>query len=391
MKITYGRVRSAQKVVIYGPEGIGKSTFASRFPEPVFIDTEGSTKQLDVARLPAPQSWQDIMDEVNYVANNPTCCKTLVIDTADWAEQQAVGAICQRAKKSGIEDFGYGKGYAYVAEEFQNLLRQLDKLIDRGINVVVTAHAKMRKFEQPDEMGAYDRWELKLSKQSAPLLKEWADMVLFANYKTFTVRTEEKRVKAQGGERTMYTTHHPCWDAKNRHNLPQEVAFSYESIRQCIEGQAAQSAADTKADTKNETNQPEETPKQPEQPKRTFTSKPPQVSMVEMMDQQAQAVEQTKAAPPAQTTPEADVDTSLAPPGQHEPYIPEGIPQELAELMRKNNVDESELQMVVYDEGYFPMDMPVSSYDPDFIQECLIAAWDQVFEKIKINRDDVPF
>lgn len=109
------------------------------------------------------------------------------------------------------------------------------------------------------------------------------------------------------------------------------------------------------------------------------------------MDQQAQAVEQTKAAPPAQTTPEADVDTSLAPPGQHEPYIPEGIPQELAELMRKNNVDESELQMVVYDEGYFPMDMPVSSYDPDFIQECLIAAWDQVFEKIKINRDDVPF
>lgn len=382
MKITYGRVRSAQKVVIYGPEGIGKSTFASRFPEPVFIDTEGSTKQLDVARLPAPQSWQDIMDEVNYVANNPTCCKTLVIDTADWAEQQAVGAICQRAKKSGIEDFGYGKGYTYVAKEFQNLLRQLDKLIDRGINVVVTAHAKMRKFEQPDEMGAYDRWELKLSKQSAPLLKEWADMVLFANYKTFTVRTEEKKVKAQGGERTMYTTHHPCWDAKNRHNLPQEVPFTYESIRSCIEGENATSAVSA----------PEaETPSQPEQTKRTFTSKPPQVSMTEMMDNQAQAVEQIKAAPPTQSVPEADVDKSLAPPGQREPYIPDGIPQELANLMKENSVDESELQMVVHDQGYYPMDMPVSSYDPDFIQGCLIAAWDQVFEKIKINRDDVPF
>ncbi|MDO5785685.1 MAG: ATP-binding protein [Eubacteriales bacterium] len=379
MKITYGRIHSAQKVVIYGPEGIGKSTFASRFPDPVFIDTEGGTKLLDVARLPAPQSWQDILDEVNYVANNPGCCKTLVIDTADWAEQQAVSAICQRAKKSGIEDFGYGKGYTYVAEEFQSLLRQLDKLIDRGINVVVTAHAKMRKFEQPDEMGAYDRWELKLSKQSAPLLKEWADMVLFANYKTYTVRTDEKKVKAQGGERTMYTSHHPCWDAKNRHGLSQEVPFTYESIRAAIEGEAP---ADV---PKTETSTQPKTPNQPEPPKRTFASRPPQVSMTEMMDNQAQTAQQ------AQAVPEADVDKSLAPPGQREPYIPEGIPQELADLMRANNVDESELQMVVHDQGYYPMDTPVSSYDPDFIQGCLIAAWNQVFEKININRDNVPF
>lgn len=381
MKITRGRIHSAQKVVIYGPEGIGKSTFASRFPDPLFIDTEGSTKLLDVARLPAPQSWQNILDEVNYVANNPTCCKTLVIDTADWAEQQAVSAICQRAKKSGIEDFGYGKGYTYVAEEFQGLLRQLDKLIDRGINVVITAHAKMRKFEQPDEMGAYDRWELKLSKQSAPLLKEWADMVLFANYKTYTVRTDDKKVKVQGGERTMYTSHHPCWDAKNRHGLPDEVSFTYESIRQCIEGGAS---ADV---SKMEMPAQPETPSQTEPPKRTFASKPPQVSMTELMDNQAQA----QTAQQTQTVPEADVDKSLAPPSQREPYIPEGIPQALANLMRASNVDESELQMVVHDKGYYPMDTPVSSYDPDFIQGCLIGAWDQVFEKIKINRDDVPF
>lgn len=421
MKITRGRIHSAQKVVIYGPEGIGKSTFASRFPDPLFIDTEGSTKLLDVARLPAPQSWQDVLDEVNYVANNPNCCKTLVIDTADWAEQQAVSAICQRAKKSGIEDFGYGKGYTYVAEEFQGMLRQLDKLIDRGINVVITAHAKMRKFEQPDEMGAYDRWELKLSKQSAPLLKEWADMVLFANYKTYTVRTEDKKVKAQGGERTMYTSHHPCWDAKNRHGLPDEVPFTYESIRAAIEGEAESSEdvatenkyfyhpesdsywmlmkgekipTDIDAQCSVEVSGKEyldhikqETSSQPEKPKRTFASKPPQVSMTELMDNQAQA----QTAQQTQTVPEADVDKSLAPPDQREPYIPEGIPQALANLMRASNVDESELQMVVHDQGYYPMDTPVSSYDPDFIQGCLIGAWDQVFEKIKINRDEVPF
>lgn len=370
MKITYGRIHSAQKVVIYGPEGIGKSTFASRFPEPLFIDTEGSTKLLDVARLPAPQNWQDVLDEVNYVANNPTCCKTLVIDTADWAEQQAISAICQRAKKSGIEDFGYGKGYTYVAEEFQGLLRKLDKLIDLGINVVITAHAKMRKFEQPDEMGAYDRWELKLSKQSAPLLKEWADMVLFANYKTYTVRTDDKKVKAQGGERTMYTSHHPCWDAKNRHGLPDEVPFTYESIRAVIEGEAAATPA---------ANEPVE------QPKRTFVSKPPQVSMTEMMDNQEQATQQ------AQDVPEADVDRSLAPPDQREPYIPEGIPQELADLMRANNVDESEIQMVVGEKGYYTMDTPISTYDPEFIHGWVITFWDKVLEQININRDKVPF
>ena len=60
--ITKGKVETAKKVVIYGPEGIGKSTLASRFPDPVFIDTEGSTKELDVSRYPAPKSWPDILD-----------------------------------------------------------------------------------------------------------------------------------------------------------------------------------------------------------------------------------------------------------------------------------------------------------------------------------------
>lgn len=397
MKITYGRVKSAQKVVIYGPEGIGKSTFASRFPEPLFIDTEGGTKLLDVARLPAPQSWQDILDEVNYVANNPDVCKTLVLDTADWAEQQAISAICLRSQKTGIEDFGYGKGYTYVAEEFQLLLRQLDKLIEKEVNVVVTAHAKMRKFEQPDEMGAYDRWELKLSKQTAPLLKEWADMVLFANYKTYTVRTETSAVKAQGGERVLYTTHHPCWDAKNRHNLPEELPLTYDgAIRAAIEGAVGNS------NTVSDTAQPAQEQAQAAKPptvadvkQHTYVSKPPQVSMAEVMDNTAERIEKAQASTPKPKTPnvvpEADVDKSLSPPEEREPYIPEDIPPELAELMAKNSVDESELQMVVYDQGYYPLDTPVSSYDPEFIQGCLISAWDQVFEKIKINRDDVPF
>lgn len=99
MRIIRGKLESAKKVVIYGPEGIGKSTFASKFPDPVFIDTEGSTKDMDVARFETPSSWQMLMDQIRYVKANPGTCKTLVIDTADWAEQMCVKDICDRNRK----------------------------------------------------------------------------------------------------------------------------------------------------------------------------------------------------------------------------------------------------------------------------------------------------
>ena len=92
----------------------------------------------------------------------------------------------------------------------------------------MTAHAKLSKFEQPDEMGHHDRWTVKTSKQVAPLIREWCDMLLFANYKTIVVKDgdgKNAKNKAQGGRRVMYTTHHPCWDAKNRDGLADELAF----------------------------------------------------------------------------------------------------------------------------------------------------------------------
>jgi len=228
--ITKGKVETAKKVVIYGPEGIGKSTLASKFPNPVFIDTEGSTKELDVARYPAPMSWNDIITQVEDTAAEAPC-STIIIDTADWAEQFCIEEVCRKNNVKGIESFGYGKGYVYVTEEFQALLRACDKCIEAGISVVFTAHAQMRKFEQPDEMGAYDRWEMKLTKKTAPLLKEWADMVLFCNYKTDVITDQAtKSKKATGGRRVMYTSHHPCWDAKNRYSLPEQMDMSFDGL-----------------------------------------------------------------------------------------------------------------------------------------------------------------
>ena len=122
MEIIRGKIPCAKKVVIYGPEGIGKSTFASQFPDPVFIDTEGSTNSMDVARLPKASSWQMILQQVDYVRTHPETCRTLVIDTIDWAEAMCIQHICDKHRKNGIEDFGYGNGYVYVKEELGRFL-----------------------------------------------------------------------------------------------------------------------------------------------------------------------------------------------------------------------------------------------------------------------------
>ena len=66
MKIIRGKIPCAKKVIVYGPEGIGKSTFAAQFPDPLFIDTEDGTKDMDVARTPAPSSWEMLLEQVEY-------------------------------------------------------------------------------------------------------------------------------------------------------------------------------------------------------------------------------------------------------------------------------------------------------------------------------------
>lgn len=332
MDIIKGKVKSAKKVVIYGPEGIGKSSLAAQFPEPLFSDTEGSTKELDVARFEKPSSWAMLGQQADYViANRP--CKTYIIDTIDWAESMCLNALCDAHGKKGIEDFGYGNGWTYEKEDFGRYLNKLEMVVAAGINVVLVAHAVLRKFEQPDELGAYDRWELKLGKKTtnwiAPMIKEWADMVLFANYKTLSVAVDKdgKKHKAQGGRRVIYTSHHPCWDAKNRYGLPEEIPMEYSYIKHIIE-----------PDSSAVSGVPE-TPKSVEAPVETVAEKP---------------VEQ--------------------------PEFPDasGIPKALADLMNASGITEEQIRRAVSEKGYFPADMPVKDYPPEFINGVLIGAWEQV-------------
>lgn len=388
MKITRGRIKKAKKVVVYGPEGIGKSTFASRFPDPVFIDTEGSTSSMDVARLPRPTSWNMLLEEVDYIRSAPNECQTLVIDTIDWAEQLCVDHICSIHNKKGIEDFGYGNGYVYAKEEFGRFLNRLSDVIDVGINVVLTAHAQLRKFEQPDELGAYDRWELKLGKktasQTSPLVKEWADMLLFANYKTYSVAVDKdgKKHKAQGGKRVMYTSHHPCWDAKNRYDLPEICDFDYQVIKGILEDGSQK--AEKKAPAPKE--QKKEAPaKQPEKPaqkaEESFMNIPPEA------DEEVPYNQANKKDDPPKKKQEPD-------PSNSETFrIPDHIPKKLQDLMYPNLVSEEEIMEAVYQRGYFPRNTPFQNLPQDFVDGVLIGAWPQVMNMIREMRSkyNIPF
>ena len=229
LNITTGVEKTPIKTVIYGAEGVGKSSLAANFPNPLFLDTEGGTSRLNVRRIKI-NNWDELLATVKEVIATPDVCKTLVLDTADWAEAFCIDHICKKYRQNSIEGFGYGKGYTYIQEEFGEFLKLLNKLTEVGINPVIIAHGKPRKFELPDEQGQFDRYETKLTRQVAPLIKEWCDMLLFCNYKTFVVTTENNSKKAQGGKRVMYTTHNPCWDAKNRFNLSDELDLDFKAI-----------------------------------------------------------------------------------------------------------------------------------------------------------------
>jgi hypothetical protein len=239
LAIRRGRIARPQKVVIYGSEGVGKSTLAGQTPAPIFLDTEGGTHHLDVARFDSATTWEEIKAAIGQLGKSEHPFRTLVIDTADWLEKRLAEHLCRKANKDSIEDFGYGKGWVMLTEEFARFLNSLDALTARGMHIVFLAHATVKKFEAPDQAGSYDRFELKLSKQVAPLLKEWADVVLFANYVTKVAEKDNGKMRGVGGkERVLFATHTAAYDAKNRHGLPDKLPFSMESLAPVFGAQA---------------------------------------------------------------------------------------------------------------------------------------------------------
>ena len=191
-------------------------------------------------------------------------------------------------------------------------------------------------------------------------------MLLFANYKTVVEKagsSPNAKNKASGGRRVMYTAHHPCWDAKNRFGLLEEVPFEYASIAACIPGcntenRAVLGSPSGRAGTAQAV---------------TERASQPEADILPSPAPQPQ--------PPREEVPRALLTPDL---------IALGVPGKLAPLMSANNVTPEELQAVVGQRGYFPEDMPIRDYPADFVEGCLVAAWPQVLQMVLDSRD-LPF
>lgn len=363
MKITKGpKANKPIKCVVYGPEGIGKSTFAAAFPDPLFIDTEGSTDLMDVKRFDRAGNWPTLLLQVQAVKQNPNVCRTLVLDTADWAERMCEDLVCRRGDQESIEGFGYGKGYTMVKEEFGKMLDLLTDVNGLGINIVITAHAIIRKFEKPDEMGAFDRYELKAGNkagnQIAAILKEWADMVLFANYMETVIDVDGKK-KVQGGRRVMYTQHAPTWDAKNRYGLAMMLPFDFTQIAKCV----PLVSADEKP-----TQKPAEIPPAPvQEPKQPAPTQTP-VLQNKTAPAEPQAAKQEKQAKPAENKP-AD-----------QPR--DGVNPKLLTMADGAGITLQELSDFARLAGCLSGNVLVKDFPADFFEQVIEPNWKQVTQFI---------
>lgn len=229
MNIITGKIIEPQKIALYGESGVGKTTLGSQFPKPLIIDAERSSTHIDTPRV-FVDNWQQLL---STMAECAACeFETVVLDTVDWAELKCSEYVCALYKKGGIEEFGYGKGYRYLSEEFFKLLKAADALIGAGKNVVFLAHSQLKKIEPPDEGMAFDRYEPKLSKNVTPLVVEWCDALLFMYRKTYVEQNDSGKGKAKGGKRRVICANSATFClAKSRWtNVPDEFDADVKAV-----------------------------------------------------------------------------------------------------------------------------------------------------------------
>jgi hypothetical protein len=238
-QVTSGRRPAPRRLLVYGTQGIGKSTFAACAPKPIFIQTEDGLGEIDCDKFPLATRFDHVMKALGALYTERHDYRTVVVDSLDWLERLIWGEVCREKAVGSIEDIGYAKGYVFSLTQWKELLEGLSALRnDKGMTIVLIAHARIERFENP-ETDSYDRYVPRLHRLASQIVQEWCDEVLFATYKVHTKQTKEgfDRTRTQGigtGERIIRTVERPAHVAKNRLNLPEELPLDWSAYAQYI-------------------------------------------------------------------------------------------------------------------------------------------------------------
>lgn len=236
--VSKGIVRQPHLMLVYGPDGVGKSTFAAAAPKPIFLDVEGGTSNIDAARITGISTTEQLIQAVRELTNEKHDYQTLILDTVDWTETILHRDICRKHNTTSIElaAGGYGKGYVEAAgwwNGFKDLLNVMR--VQRKMNIVLLGHADIAQFNDPNSQTTYDRYQLKMHKKSASLIKEWVDCIFFANFEVHTKKENNKTRAFGDGSRKLYTERRPGYDAKNRRGLPHSFTMSWDDYEKLLE------------------------------------------------------------------------------------------------------------------------------------------------------------
>ncbi|MFO0915324.1 MAG: ATP-binding protein [Pirellulales bacterium] len=246
-KIQRGRASRPPRLLVYGLEGLGKSSFAAQAPRPIFIQTEDGLDSIDCERFPLANSYEQVIDALQELVREDHSYQSVVLDSLDWAERLIWDRVCADFGVKSIEraDGGYARGYTHALTYWREIIRLLAELRDhRGMAVILVAHSKVERVEDPTTP-AYDRYSPRLHKHACALLTEWADAVLFAHWR-YRIQSDdagfgrERRIAvslgALGDDRVLRCVGSPAWVAKNRFDLPPEIPLSWGAVMAGLQG-----------------------------------------------------------------------------------------------------------------------------------------------------------